>query len=251
VPLEAVPFEVGPIEAAPSPAMPVVEPLRSDVKAPVAVRHRSRERRDRWLAIAALLGLLLIAAGFISNAMRKQAPDPAVPSPEDPEMVNLDPVASAGSASAPNLLPVAPALSPAPARDPGVITFQSSTIQVHAAQTLVAIPIKRLHSTRGYGVMAWRTEKGNARPNVDYEQVPHGMVRFIEGQSVRSLFIPLKDGATALASGPRTFSVELRKVAGGPEIGAISRVIVIIVPPPRSTISAMNPPAQASDRSGT
>lgn len=213
--------------------------------------NAAKARRDRWLAIAALIGLILIAAGFLTSAMRKETPEPEIPAGSDSAVATLSPAADAQDASAASQSPSVPAQSPTPARDPGVITFQSSTIQVHAAQTLVAIPIKRLHSTRGYGVMAWRTENGNARPNIDYEQVPHGVVRFIEGQSVRSLFIPLKGGAAALPNTPRTFSVELRKVAGGPDIGAISRVMVIIVPAPHPPISAMNPPAKPVDLSGT
>jgi hypothetical protein len=231
---------------------PVAQKPRAITKALAVTKRGSRASRDRWLAVAALIGLILMAAGFISSTVLKETPEPVVPAPEESELATLDSRADVQGVPAPIQLPAAPTQSPvATSHDAGVITFQSSTIQVHAAQTLVAIPIKRLHSTRGYGVMAWRTESGNARPNVDYEQVPHGILRFVEGQSVRSLFIPLKGGAAALPNVPRTFSVELRKVAGGPDIGAISRVMVIIVPAPPAPISAMNPPAKPEDLSGT
>ena len=46
----------------------------------------------------------------------------------------------------------------------------------------VAIPVKRMNSTRGAASVAWTIESGSARPNVDYRPVSENVVRFIEGQ---------------------------------------------------------------------
>lgn len=94
---------------------------------------------------------------------------------------------------------------------------------------MVAIPLKRLHPVRDAGVIGWSISPGSALPGVDYQSTGRQLARFIEGQSARSLFIPLlKDGAHASSHGPLTFVVELRRVAGGAALGPITRVTVIL-----------------------
>jgi hypothetical protein len=59
------------------------------------------------------------------------------------------------------------------------------------------------------------------------------VARFIEGQAVRTLFIPLINTRAPLAPrGPLTFTVSLERVAGGPALGRFARVTVAIDPPP-------------------
>jgi tRNA A-37 threonylcarbamoyl transferase component Bud32 len=126
-------------------------------------------------------------------------------------------------------------LAPTPpaAHENGIISFGESTIHASAAQLLVAIPVKRLQSTRGPAAFAWRVEGGSAQPDIDYERVEPRVVRFIEGQAVRSLFIPLiRTRATVASHGPRTFTVALQKVVGGPALGRVDRVTVTIDPVP-------------------
>jgi hypothetical protein len=66
------------------------------------------------------------------------------------------------------------------------------------------------------------------------------VVRFIEGQSVRTLFIPLiNSGATLVSHDPRTFTVALQPVAGGPALGRIARVTVAIDPVPTPSPAAV------------
>ena len=113
----------------------------------------------------------------------------------------------------------------------GAISFESSRMVVQAAQPLVAIPVKRLHATRGVGAVAWAVESGTARPGVDYKAVGPQVIRFIEGQTVRILFIPLIKRGVAAAHGPRKFVVTLRHVAGGPALGPVARVTVTIAAP--------------------
>jgi hypothetical protein len=119
--------------------------------------------------------------------------------------------------------------------DSGIISFEASTVHASSVQSLVAISVKRLQATRSRGAFAWRVERGTAQPGVDYQRIEPQMVRFTEGQSVRILFIPLiNTRATLVPSGPRTFTVALEQVAGGPALGRFARVTVAIDPAPTS-----------------
>jgi serine/threonine protein kinase len=120
--------------------------------------------------------------------------------------------------------------------DSGVISFEASTVHASAVQSLVAISVKRLPATRSPGPFVWRVERGTAQPGVDYKQIQPQVVRFIEGQAVRILFIPLINSpATLVQRGPRTFTVALERVKGGPALGRFARVTVAIDPPPTSS----------------
>ena len=119
--------------------------------------------------------------------------------------------------------------------DSGVISFEASTVHASAVQSLVAISVKRLPAT-SRGAFLWRVERGTAQPGVDYERIQPQVVRFIEGQTVRTLFIPLINSpATSVQRGPRTFTVALERVKGGPALGRFARVTVAIDPPPSSS----------------
>lgn len=118
----------------------------------------------------------------------------------------------------------------------GVISFEASTLHASAVQTLVAISVKRLPATRSRGAFVWRVEQGTAHPGVNYERMEPQVVRFIEGQAVRTLFIPLiNTRATWVPQGARTFTVALEQVAGGPALGRFARVTVAIDPAPTSS----------------
>jgi hypothetical protein len=119
--------------------------------------------------------------------------------------------------------------------DSGVISFEASTVHASAVQSLVAISVKRLPAT-SRGAFLWRVERGTAQPGVDYERIQPQVVRFIEGQAVRTLFIPLINSpATSVQRGPRTFTVALERVKAGPALGRFARVTVTIDPPPTSS----------------
>ena len=118
------------------------------------------------------------------------------------------------------------------ANAPGVITFDTAAIQAGSGQTLVAVTLKRMESTRGTAKVAWKIEKGTARPGIDYVPVEPGVIRFIEGQPARSIFIPLINaGGAASSRGTRTFTVSLQKVSGGPVLGPIPKISVTIPAP--------------------
>jgi len=111
-------------------------------------------------------------------------------------------------------------------QDSGVISFEASTVHASAVQSLVAISVKRLPSDKSRAFL-WRVERGTAQPGVDYERIKPQVVRFIEGQAVRTLFIPLINSpATSVQRVPRTFTVALERVKGGPALGRFARVTV-------------------------
>jgi serine/threonine protein kinase len=115
----------------------------------------------------------------------------------------------------------------------GVISFDAPTIHASAAQSMVAISVKRLQSINSSAAFVWRVERGSAQPGIDYERVEPRMARFIEGQAVRTLFIPLINSRASLEPrGPLTFTVALERVAGGPALGRFARVTVAIDPAP-------------------
>jgi len=155
----------------------------------------------------------------------------------------LAPEASIGS---PELMATAradteglPVMRPAP-HDSGVISFEASSIRASAAQSLVAISVTRRQATNTRGAFVWRVERGTAYPGIDYARMEPRVVRFIEGQSVRTLFIPLiNSGATLVSHDPRTFTVALQPVAGGPALGRIARVTVAIDPVPTPSPAAV------------
>jgi tRNA A-37 threonylcarbamoyl transferase component Bud32 len=115
----------------------------------------------------------------------------------------------------------------------GLVTFESSGIVAGSAQSMVAIPLKRLQSTHGSASVAWEIQSGSAQPNIDYAAVKSQIVRFNDGEGVRSLFIPLiRTRAGADSRPPRTFSVALRQLGGGARLGPLTRIQVTIVPQP-------------------
>jgi tRNA A-37 threonylcarbamoyl transferase component Bud32 len=197
-------------------------------------------RADRhWRLMA--LGVLSVGAavllghGVYPSARPGEAPAPAVSTAPDL-------VATALARSAPPPTPAAAAqpdvVTPARAAShaAGIISFEAPTLRASAGQSLVAISVKRLQSTRNAAAFVWRIERGTAQPDIDYERLGPQVVRFIEGQAVRSLFIPLlQPRATLAALGPRTFTVALEQTAGGPALGRFARVTVTIEPTPVAT----------------
>lgn len=113
----------------------------------------------------------------------------------------------------------------------GIISFEESTLHASAMQPLVAVSVKRVGGSRGPGAFVWRVEGGTAYPGVDYQRTEPQVVRFLDGQTVRTLFIPLINTRAAEPTHrPRSFTVALQPVAGGPSLGRIDRLTVTIEP---------------------
>jgi hypothetical protein len=113
----------------------------------------------------------------------------------------------------------------------GVVTFESASVVAGSAQSMIAIPLKRLESAHGPAAVQWQIISGSALPNIDYEPLKPQLVKFNDGETVRSLFIPLLRTTTdAETRPPRSFLVRLRPVGGGARLGAVTTVKVTIVP---------------------
>ncbi len=64
----------------------------------------------------------------------------------------------------------------------------------------------------------------------------------MEGQTVRTLFIPLLNKAAShVPSGPRFFDVVLQTVACGPSLGRLARITVVISPAPTIWLAKSEP----------
>jgi serine/threonine protein kinase len=115
------------------------------------------------------------------------------------------------------------------------ISFDApTTVHVSARQTLVAINVRRL-TARGRASFVWRLENVVGFLDVDRRGLAPQTATFNEGQVVRTLFIPLINRSNrGVIAGPGSFSVVLRRVAGGPALGPITRVRVVTDPSPNA-----------------
>jgi serine/threonine protein kinase len=186
---------------------------------------RNSQRRVRpFVSLTAMVAAIAVGAVLFRLGTHKGAIRAADLPPE---------AAAVSAASAPQAVAGPEHRSPLQAvawsHDSGVISFDAPTIRASAEQSVVAVTVKRLAATTMPGAFVWRVERGTAYPGVDYERMEPQVVRFAEGQKARTLFIPLiRSHATLLARGPRTFTVQLQQVAGGPTLGRFARVTVAL-----------------------
>ncbi|HEX4378118.1 MAG TPA: serine/threonine-protein kinase [Steroidobacteraceae bacterium] len=214
----------------------------SMLKRRTAVSPRGTSRRtlrraslaSAGAAAACSLVLLLpaarkIVAGDEDVAVAQTTPDAGTASASPVTELAADRVADHGSVD--THISDAPLAATAAPRAAGLVTFEDATLLASGAQALIAIPVRRLQSTRGSAAVEWQLEGGQA--NVDYKSVQSQIVRFSDGEAVRSIFIPLEHNAASPgAPGLRSFTVTLRRVDHGVRLGAVTRINVTIVPQP-------------------
>jgi len=110
------------------------------------------------------------------------------------------------------------------------VSFESRGIEVSPTQNLVAIPIRRSDSSRGPVRVAWNVEGGRGRELLDSGRAGSRVIQFHQGQSTRTLYVPLsKDARELVADGVRTFQVKLSRVDGGPSPGHMAEVRVTLL----------------------
>ena len=206
----------------------------------------STEKRESWKERTILAAMLVGATALIAYRLgtnqavetsRADVPAPVAeqPPPESAMTADASPspapptpstTEAATEAKSP---PVAPKPS-APVSAPGEVSFTTRTLRVGPNQTMAALTLQRLKSTRGRARVSWTIEGGTARPGVDYKLSDSRVVEFLDGQSVRSLFIPLIPQENSERSRlSKTFTVKLQQVNGGPALGEIKQVHVTIV----------------------
>jgi hypothetical protein len=185
--------------------------------------------------VAAMAGTAIAFSAFESTQSRGTGADGV--SDASVETVHAPTIALKASASQlapePDGTPVLPAKAAPLQHDSSSISFKAGIIHTSARQSLVAITVTREHANGTPGPFVWRVERGNAIPAIDYERIKPRRVNFIEGQTVRTLFIPLLNKTTShVPLGPRFFDVVLQPVAGGPALGRFARITVVIDPAP-------------------
>jgi predicted Ser/Thr protein kinase len=215
-----------------------------DLVALASASERHRPHRA-WLAGQLFVLVAAIAAAiFVSLSGAPQPVARAVA--RSPVAVAPRPLAKALPAPPAAAARIEPASSPG---NFGSVSFDTPAIEVNAAQPLVAISVKRSEFTDGPGSFVWRVKSGSARPGVDYQEARPQRANFLEGQAVRTLFIPLINTGAAAGGGrgPRSFTVVLERTAGGPALGRFARVRVTI-DPARAWQSAALYPVGAQQR---
>jgi serine/threonine protein kinase len=183
-----------------------------------------------WFAGSLITLVTAMAAATLGLRTDAQPPDtraggpwPRISAPSLERTARESPPAAAIPAAAKVSQPVS-----------GFVSFETSTVDASAAQSLVAITVKRSKPISSSGAFVWRVRGGSARPGVDYEQVRPQIARFNEGQTIRTLFVPLLNTGTQgmAARIPRSFTVVLESMAGGPALGRFARITVRIDPLP-------------------
>ena len=71
------------------------------------------------------------------------------------------------------------------------------------------IVLKRTGSAQGAVRVRWKTVPGTATPATDYESVS-GIAKFADGQTVRTLFVPILQPASRTE--PRSFTLKLQRL---------------------------------------
>lgn len=195
-------------------------------------------QRSAWAAAIVMIGASIALASHLNRTA--ESTTPAQTQAALPPHVEPEPAAKV-AATAPVLEATAtpqveekksPQVVKPAARTaaPAEVTFDTRTLQVGVGQTIAALTVKRANSTRGRARVNWTIEGGTAREGVDYRLDDVQTIEFLEGQSVRSLFIPLvPEKASGAARQSKTFTVKLQPANGGPRIGAIKQVYVTIV----------------------
>jgi Protein kinase domain len=215
----------------PPQAKAIVHAAGRDQSATLRVRGEGRGLpRRAWLTGSLIVLVAVIVGGTLSLRAGTQRPVvhaaallPAIVTPAAAESIPE----SSTVAAVPEEVKVFPAVS-------GLVSFETPTVEASAAQSLVAITVKRSHSTSGPGTFMWRVMRGSAEPGVDYEEGKPEVARFVEGQTVRTLFIPLLNTTVQGMAGhrPRSFTVVLERPSGGLALGRFARVTVTIDPLP-------------------
>lgn len=238
-------------------------PIRESASRPLIVATAASRGLKRARSIVAALIALLVAfaaAGVLVSTSKSMQSKRTGPEPLPAVRLQRSPAPTIALAVAPPAVtpvPAPAAFLPAPRPPPSPlasppasplphdgssISFKAPLVHVSARQSLVAISVSRAPADRAAGAFVWRVEPGNAVPAIDYQRIAPRRAKFIEGQTVRTLFIPLLDGSDSHAPpGPRFFDVVLQPVAGGPALGRFGRITVIIDPTSTTWLAKSEP----------
>ncbi len=225
--------------AEPIPAELLVSPLRfaAEPSALASQLEMAGLRRPHlfWLRSALLAAVFLLTVlgavfGWQQFSNREIRLQPAAPPPVRNTPPPVAPVAAPASAAAPIPAAVENPAPPAPQKRPprqvGSVAFEATAIRVGPSQSIAAVNVRRTEAGTGPTQIVWSTVAGSARPDVDYESVDSQVVRFHQGQDLRSLYIAIKHPPGT--DRERRFRIRLEKTTTGPVLGDPVEAEIII-----------------------
>jgi len=126
------------------------------------------------------------------------------------------------------------------------VALEQATVEVSEQAVAAVLVLKRVGSTYGAVNVRWRTIVGSAKPETDYQSVASGIARFADNQSIRALYVQLKENR--LAQSNRSFEVELSTPSSGAVLGQIRRAVVTIqkAEQHKQSIAALNDQVSAN-----
>jgi len=219
--------------ARPPARLPVAAAPR--VVAPPVAANESSPAWRRAVAAACVTGLGVLGgiAGFeLQSGARSESPVPA-PGAVSGAAATADPgaplpapaMAIATAEAEPTAEP--PAASAVPARAAASrVSFHGNSMTVSHRAVAAAVPVHRSGAVGQRGTAAWRVTDGTAVAGRDYGGPRSGVLRFAEGQTVSTIYVPIMAGADATLD--RTFGIELAPSASGAAPGAQRRIAITI-----------------------
>jgi len=99
----------------------------------------------------------------------------------------------------------APPKNRAPAAS--VVAFSSSAIETSEGAISAVFVVERTGSLAGRSIVHWKIENGSAHAGEDFISAESGTIEFLDGQSRRAIYIPLRDDLER--EGDETFSIVL------------------------------------------
>lgn len=229
---EPIPAEllVSTLRFAAEPSLPTPQPQLEGLH-----RQRLFWLRPALLAAAFVLTVVVAILVWQQFSVPQVRPQPTAQQPVRNIAPPPAPVAAVAEPTAAAAEPAAaPAAKPTPAtrqkqpppRQVGSVVFDSTAVRVGPSQSIAAVNVRRTEAATGPTQIVWSTVAGSAKPGVDYESVDSQVVRFHQGQGVRSLYIVIKHPPGA--GKERRFTVRLEKNTKGPALGEPTEAEIII-----------------------
>jgi hypothetical protein len=108
-----------------------------------------------------------------------------------------------------------------------LISMQAPSVVVSEGAVAAVLRLDRMQRVSGRAQVRWRTQAGTASPGKDFEPVESGTAEFADGQTMRAIYIPLRNDF--IPERDETFSVELFAGSEGVRIYPAARTEVTIL----------------------
>ncbi len=135
------------------------------------------------------------------------------------------PIASADEPSAETPAERAPTEKPTQ-KPTSEISFESANIATSESSLAAVFVIKRSEPLSRRIQIRWRAMSGTAEAGVDFASDAMGTIEFLEGQTQRAIYVPLRNDV--LKEGDETFSIELEVVRGGGHLASSTAQATIL-----------------------